>query len=421
MTTILENKKKDWLYIILSPIAGFLLIGFYLLVKQLFEGNDEIALLSTFLVYAICFDVRHLFSTYTRTLLDKDYFSENRKWLIWTFLFIIGLPILALVFVRDETYYFGTGAVFLFIFRVTTVLGLYHLIKQNWGFMAIYKKKANEMQTTTEKWEKLMLLSGSFLPLVILTINSPTWFEFDKMYLFPESYLEERVHQLFFKLGVGTCLLGILLLGFSYLTKSFDRFRNIFRNLGWYFVAVFVVVLGFLKFGVETLNYLLVIVGAIFVISTCITLANSWKTIQNNPKKWLVLLASLLLYNGVLLSPIENKFILIMAITIPHNIQYLAFVNFFNRKYYSSNNLNFGVVKSISQKLSLFVLVSFGYALLYELFRTGSKFVNWGDPTINYIIGNYIAVFFLSMSLHHYFLDAIIWRVRSDKKISESV
>jgi len=203
--------------------------------------------------------------------------------------------------------------------------------------------------------------------------------------------------------------------------KSFELFKTIFRNLGLYFVAIFIAVLGFLNLGVETLDYILGIVGSIFIISTCITLATTWKTIHTNPQKWFVLVASLILYNGVLLSPIENKYILIMAITIPHNIQYLAFVNFFNRKYYSSSNTDYGLVKTISQKVGVFVLVSFGYALLYELFRTGSKFMNWGDPTINYIIANYIAVFFLSMSLHHYFLDAIIWRVRSDKKISESV
>src|SRR5690606_8542415 len=356
MATILENKKKDWFYIILSPIAGFLLIGFYLLIKQLSGGSDEIALLSTFLVYAICFDVRHLFSTYTRTLLDKSYYSENKRWLIWTFLCIIGLPLLALVFVKDEAYYFGTGAVFLFIFRVTTILGLYHLIKQNWGFMAIYKKKANEPQTTSEKWEKLMLLSGSFLPLIILTIDSPAWFEYDKVYLYPESYLEERIHHLFFQLGLITCLIGILLLALSQM-KSFELFKTIFRNLGLYFVAIFIAVLGFLNLGVETLDYILGIVGSIFIISTCITLATTWKTIQTNPQKWFVLVASLILYNGVLLSPIENKYILIMAITIPHNIQYLAFVNFFNRKYYSSSNTDYGLVKTISQKVGVFVLV----------------------------------------------------------------
>jgi hypothetical protein len=171
MQTILENEKKDWLYIIFSPVSGFLLVGFYLLMNTVFLNQPDISLLLTFLVYAVFFDVRHLFSTYSRTYLDKVYFKENKRWLHLTFALIILLPILALLFIgKGEYYWYNNGIVCLFLVRMTTVLGFYHLIKQNWGFMAIYKKKMNEPEDGSDRWEKMMLLSGSFIPLILISI-----------------------------------------------------------------------------------------------------------------------------------------------------------------------------------------------------------------------------------------------------------
>ena len=42
--------------------------------------------------------------------------------------------------------------------------------------MAIYKKKMNEPNDGSELWDKLLLLSGSFIPFVALTYISPVWF-----------------------------------------------------------------------------------------------------------------------------------------------------------------------------------------------------------------------------------------------------
>jgi hypothetical protein len=53
-----------------------------------------------------------------------------------------------------------------------------------------------------------------------------------------------------------------------------------------------------------------------------IIFSNSNPDIQPS-KKRAVFTVSLVLYHGILFLPIENKFVLVMAITIPHNIQYL--------------------------------------------------------------------------------------------------
>lgn len=93
MESILSSTRKDWAFIILSPIAGFILVGLYFLLLNL-QFSEEIALLIVLIFYSVLFDVRHLFSTYTRTLFDKQFMKVNRKWFNRSWLVIIILPLL---------------------------------------------------------------------------------------------------------------------------------------------------------------------------------------------------------------------------------------------------------------------------------------------------------------------------------------
>lgn len=422
MKTILENERKDWLFIIFSSVSGFLLVGFYLLLGSMFPEKPELSLLITFLVYAVFFDVRHVFATYSRTYLDKVYFKENKRWLNVSFLLIILIPLLALFFIaRGDYFSYNTGIVFTYLLRITTILGFYHLIKQNWGFMAIYKKKMNEPEDGSDKWEKLMLLSGSFIPFVLAAIIYPVWFPSEAHFLYPESHLVDYMHQMWKSIAFYTLLFSVFLLLAGYVFKSLPQYKYVSRNLGHFFFFVFILIQLLLKWGTDVLYVILAAVLILFVVSSIMSIRKGVKQKMFNKKKWAVLVSSLILYGGILLLPIENKSIVVMAITIPHNIQYLTFVNFFNSRFYSNSTKDHGLAKKMSQKIGYFIVISFLYSVLYESFRTGTKFLPLGTSETQYVIGNVIAVFFLSVSLHHYYLDAVIWRVRKDKNISDSV
>lgn len=422
METILANERKDWLFIIFSSVSGFLLVGFYLLMGELFPSQPEIALLITFLIYAVLFDVRHLFSTYSRTYLDKAYFSENKRWLHISFAAVILIPLLALLLIsRGDYFSYNTGIVFTFLLRITTVLGFYHLVKQNWGFMAIYKKKMNEPEDNSDRWEKMMLLSGSFIPFVIVAIVYPVWFPSEQNFIFPEAYLKDYMTEMWNKIALYTLFFSIFLLLVGYVFNSLPQYKYVSRNLGLFFLGTVVLLKMLLSWGTDVLYVVLGSVVLLFLISGTVSIQKALKQKLFNKKKWAVLISSLVLYSGILLLPIENKSVLVMAITIPHNIQYLTFVNFFNSKFYSISKKEHGLAKRMSQKIAYFIVISLLYSVLYESFRTGTKYIYFGTQETQYIAGNVIAVFFLSMSLHHYYLDAVIWRVRKDKNISESV
>lgn len=423
MATILESERKDWSFIIFSSVSGFLLVGVYAFLVKAFPDKSDWPVLITFLIFAVCFDIRHLFSTYSRTYLDKIYFQDNKRWLNTSFLVILFVPLISLFILSGKEYLsFNSGAVFTFFFRVTTILGFYHLIKQNWGFMAIYKKKMNEPDDGSDKWEKLMLLSGSFIPLIMVAKLSPVWFPAEVYFIHPDINTESYVMQMWSKLTMFSLIISIVLLLAGYVIKVIPQYKYVSRNLGWFFLFTFIFMKALLARGADVLYVLLAIAIVIFIVSSVISVLKAIRFGRFNTKKWGVLISSLVLYNGILLLPIENKTVLVMAITIPHNVQYLTFVNFFNAKYYGNSTKNHGMAKTMSQKIGLFILMSFIYSILFETFRTGTRYMSFGFSNENvYLLANIIGVIFLSMVLHHYYMDAIIWRVRKDKDLSKNI
>lgn len=437
MNNILENDKKDWIFIILSPISGFLIIGLYYALNYFLNGRVieglglELSYFITLIIFSLIFDVRHFFSTYSRTYLDKIYYTENKKWLNTSFLAIIFIPLIAYtVLVSGESLAFDSLLVAAFAVRITLVLGFYHLIKQNWGFMAIYKNKFKEPADGSDRWEKLSLLSGSFIPFILLAKNKLIWFPNETPFFTPKAeealYVFDKWHQV--SLACFVIALFFALIGF--VIKSRPQYTFVSRNLAYYFFGIFLFIQSVLKSGFEsTILFCLLAMVSLFIVSISITIYKAIQFGKFNTRKWAVFIGSLLLYNVVLMLPVDNQFLLIMGITTPHNIQYLKFVNVFNLKQYSNSNANHGIAKTLSKRLGLFLIVSIVFATIFEFFRTGARFIPdlmvepgqaFASNTV-YFLSNALVLVFISLVLHHYYLDAVIWRVRKDEKLNKNI
>lgn len=420
MQNILHSSRHDWMYIILSTLSGFFMIGFYFLLKDGFSLLPETALLITFILFSLFFDVRHFFPTYTRTFLDKSYFQENKRWLIGSTLAIILIPMMSYLFlIQGEAAAYDGSLVVAFARRVTLVLGFYHLIKQNWGFIAIYKKKFNEPENGSDRWEKLVLLSGSFLPLVLLSKNDPIWFSDEVSAFTPSANELSYVLEFWDKLAGSTFLLGIGFLLVGFVLKTRVQYKYVSRNLGFYFIGIFILIKSIMHYGSESvLNVLIVALTITFFVSLALTIQKAIAFGKFNTRKWAMLGSALFLYWGILSIPVDNNLLHVIGITIPHNIQYLSFVRFFNKKQFENEPNKHGIAYYLTQRVLLFFAVSVVFSAIFELGRTGT--IHLSD-TNSFILRNTVAIFFLSLVLHHYYLDAVIWRVRKDEKLSKNV
>jgi hypothetical protein len=170
----------------------------------------------------------------------------------------------------------------------------------------------------------------------------------------------------------------------------------------------------------KVLYAILIVLIVLFIFSFMLTLQKAYKFGKLNVRKWAMLLSALVLYWGVLALPIENTGLIIIGITIPHNIQYLTFVGLFNKKHYSGSTKNHGLATILSQKVILFFIVSVLFSFVFELGRTGTMMNLFTEPDA-FILKNIVSFLFLSLVLHHYYLDAVIWRVRKDESLSKDL
>jgi hypothetical protein len=141
-----------------------------------------------------------------------------------------------------------------------------------------------------------------------------------------------------------------------------------------------------------------------------------------NVPKYLLLAAAIPMHWVVLLTPMPNKTIAIVAIlTIYHNLQYHRLIWFHNKKYTSGEDCKerYGAAELISRRLLYYIAFGVLFGLWYQLPRhlVGRA----ADPTILSMPFQLLAAFFWGYAFIHYYLDSKIWRVRRDPAVGKAL
>lgn len=418
-TSILSSDKLDKAFIIYSFICGFLFLFVYVLLIDVIQLDYLLTNLILLLIFAIFFDAHHFFGTYYRIILDKLYFKKNKPWFIATFVLLITSAILSQWLMISDYPEYESYLFFQFFRRFVLILGFYHLIKQNWGFMALYKRMQGEKPTRIN-WNLLALISGSFIPLIYITIQQPIWFPGSEELLFnPAAEQYHFVIAYWHRLAKLSFVFSLLfaLTGFFYRKRLFAK---PFISLALYCAFVGLLIVTILAYDYKLVLYcLLIVCTLLFLVSLLFSIYLQRQEACFNHRKWLVFGCSLLLYCGAFLFPIEgSKYIVVAAITIPHNIQYIAFVPIFSKRQYSLSNYEHGVAEWLAERVIIFIVLGLFFAVFFELGRSGSQHFL---PDSMLLTKNFIAVFFATMALHHYYLDAVIWKFSKNKSLKSSL
>ncbi|MGH1339858.1 MAG: hypothetical protein ACRBFS_27315 [Aureispira sp.] len=94
-------------------------------------------------VFVLCIDVGHVWSTIFRTYLDKEEFQNHRT-------LLLAAPVACFLAVFGLVWYSEFG-----FWRVLAYLALFHFVKQQYGFLALYKAKAKDFGVSkffADKW-----------------------------------------------------------------------------------------------------------------------------------------------------------------------------------------------------------------------------------------------------------------------------
>ena len=145
--------RDDLIWFIGSVVSSYALFFLYV--------SGVLPLLPMVAFWAILIDAPHVFGTFSRTYFDRTE-RKNRARLLWGSLlfFAIG-PVMVLA---------GAGLVFLF---VAALWAYYHLVKQHYGFMVLYKKKNGDLARVDNALDRLLLLFAFNYPFVEFIARDP--------------------------------------------------------------------------------------------------------------------------------------------------------------------------------------------------------------------------------------------------------
>ena len=278
------SARDDLIWFIGSVASSYLLLLLYV--------KGFIPLVPMVALWAILIDAPHVFGTFSRTYFDRTE-RYNRARLLWgSLLFFLVGPLMV---------WLGAGLVFFFI---AALWAYYHLVKQHYGFMVLYKKKNNDLAPIDNALDRLLLLFAFNYPFVAFIAQDP-----EAMARVPGA-LQSGV-----TLIATVLLAGTLVLGIAWLIRQIQR----------------------------------AVVGLPLDIP-----------------KYLLLGAAIPMHWIVLLTPMPHKPIAIVAIlTIYHNLQYHRLIWFHNKKYANARE-KYGAAELISRRVLLYVVFGIIFGVIYQ-------------------------------------------------------
>src|SRR4029453_8092121 len=147
------SAQDDLIWFIGSVVSSYVLLFLYV------KGILPLLLMAA--LWAILIDAPHVFGTFSRTYFDRTE-RQNRPRLLWgSLLFFAVGPLMV---------WAGAGFVFFF---VAALWVYYHLVKQHYGFMVLYKKKNGDLARVDNALDRLLLLFAFNYPFVEFIARAP--------------------------------------------------------------------------------------------------------------------------------------------------------------------------------------------------------------------------------------------------------
>jgi hypothetical protein len=374
------SARDDLIWLIGSVVSSYALLVLYV--------TGIIPLVPMVALWAILIDAPHVFGTFSRTYFDKTEW-QNRRRLLWgSLLFFAVGPIMVLA-----------GAAFIFFF-FAALWAYYHLVKQHYGFMVLYKKKNNDLAAVDNALDRLLLLFAFNYPFVEFIARDP-----------------EAMARVPVRLQAGVNTLATLLLTATIILAVAWLLRQIQRAITG-----------------EPLNV----------------------------PKYLLLAAAIPMHWVVLLTPMPHKPIAIVAIlTIYHNLQYHRLIWFHNQKYTRGSTAStgtagvspttsesaeigdsshlatqrvrsepptsrqrYGAAEFISRRLLYYIAFGIVFGLIYQGPRQflGYTALRNDAGGASHSLPTQLGISFLwGYAFIHYYLDSKIWRVRRDPSVGKAL
>jgi hypothetical protein len=338
--------------------------------------------------WAYVLDAPHVWATLARTYLDPDEWARHRKALIGSFAWFLAGPLAVLLPYAVNRVHrlpdgmLGIGNVaFTVFFRLWAY---YHVVRQHWGFLALYRRKGGESDPLEARLDKWFFNLSLYLPLVLF-MSSP-WYPSGP---FPPT-------------------------GFHVPLVGGHTIASVLHPLC---VALYpAVLLGYAGFQFAR-----------------------WRAgVPRNGPKLLFLASIAPLHLAVFAHPLLALFV-VPIVTVGHNVQYHRIVWMYGRRAYAGDTSRRSRwTGPIFRSVWLYALL--GIAFTFACYRgpwigflrssAAARIDQWligglgliaGTPHPVSVGAQIAAWFFTGWAMQHYALDARIWRISRDARVARSL
>ncbi len=306
----------------------------------------HVPLLLLVAIWAFVFDETHGFATISRTFMDAEERQLRGRWLWGSFAFFLVLgPVLILLHLGDWLV-FGT-----------LLWGYYHVFKQHYGFMMMYKKKNRDFRPEDTKLDKVFFAVAFYYPFLTYPLHDE---EAAALLPFPIPVRLASAYE-------NVLLFAVILVTLAYLVRQVQKWRE-GLGLDW-------------------------------------------------PKQ--LLFASAIPINWLLFRCGMPLFGVYAAVTIFHNVQYHRLVWFYNQNKYGQDlrgARKYGLATLVNARWLLYIAAAVLYAFVFNI--VPRYILPHGMGLENAGVRNQIIFsFFAAPGLLHYWIDGHIWKVRSDPSL----
>lgn len=399
----IHSPRSDLFWYLGSSVAGWLYIALVLLfgrgiedpIRQPFYqlhlfGIEAPLTLGMLVVasWALFIDAPHVWATLARTWLDPDDWKERRGILLGSLgWFVLGPAVVfapyllgTVLALRPETMALPSVAFFVF-FRLWAY---YHVVRQHWGFLVLYKRRNDDWRDPIENRVDLWFFNAAlYLPLLWF-LTSP-WYAKTGM---PPLGLDRPLAGAW---SLASLLHPAALVAYVVAIVSYVLFQSIRYRRGM---------------------------------------------VRNGPKL-LLLLAICPLHLVVFSNPLLALFV-VPVVTVGHNLQYHRIVWAFGRhKYRAGKEPSYRWARAAFRSVPVYL--GLGLAFTFLLYRgpwieevqavLAHAFDAWIFDGVGLIAGiarpdqagigaRVASTLFLGWAMQHYYLDAKIWRVRRDPDVA---
>jgi hypothetical protein len=380
----IQGKAPDLLIYIGGALTGYLMMFFH--------AGLQLDMITVWFIWVAFIDTPHFFGTYVRTYFDKEEFKARKPLLLgslaWLF---VGPALIGISYLMYQLGFSGYNTIFYVYVLFFSLWAYWHVVRQHWGILALYKKKNKDFDAWDTRIDKYLLYGGLLAPFAAFIVRHPearqvvglsgAFPAYPQGNIFSMSYLS----QLHWEHGiVGISVLFMIVIGVFFITRQVQRARmgmpiNLPKLL--FFVAL-IPLYAFINYSSA------------------------------------ILTAPLIAFSAF--------------VTIYHDVQYHGIVWFYskNRYHHPDAEKKYGMAVKISRTFITYALSAIAMGLIlrflgcaFEIHPGCGPFIHTGSSTLfgEITTKELLYSIIIGIPLHHYFVDQYIWRPSKDKALQQDL